>query len=66
LPSYFPKEITESQRLGLYLGDLGTLVFLAAAGQSFDLFPGQAANRLFEILEQFQPDRDHPLGIGSG
>jgi type 2 lantibiotic biosynthesis protein LanM len=66
LPSYFPKEITESQRLGLYLGDIGTLVFLAAAGQSFDLFPEQAATRLFEILQQVQPNRDYPLGIGNG
>lgn len=65
-PSYFPKEITESQRLGLYLGDIGTLVFLAAAGQSFDLFPGQAATRLFQKLEQVQSNPDYPLGIGNG
>jgi type 2 lantibiotic biosynthesis protein LanM len=66
LPSYFPKEITASQRLGLYLGDIGTLVFLAAASQSLDLAPKLAATRLFDTLNQIQPDREYPLGIGNG
>jgi type 2 lantibiotic biosynthesis protein LanM len=66
LPSYFPKEITASQRLGLYLGDTGTLVFLAAAGRSLDSSSAQAAARFYDKVSQLRPEGDYPLGIGNG
>jgi type 2 lantibiotic biosynthesis protein LanM len=68
LPSYFPKEIAASQRVGLYLGDVGILAFLAATARRLnpDLFPRAAAKRLLNRLKEIQPDRDYPLGIGNG
>ena len=66
LPSFVEVEPPLIERLGLYSGDLGTLIFLAAADRFLHRSTVEPLLEHFrDKLEKFQV-RSEPLGIGNG
>jgi type 2 lantibiotic biosynthesis protein LanM len=66
LPSYLPADFGLAERQGIYLGDLGSLIFLGAIDKALgiDRFPETSAFR--RRLNQFIPPTGYPLGICHG
>ncbi len=61
IPRYLPRSIGTAERQGVYLGDLGTLIFLAAADKLLEIrcFPEIA--HLRDQLGRFSPSAWFPL-----
>ena len=68
LPAHFATQVSVPQRIGLYLGDLGILIFLAAAEQTLQrsVLPPHFAARFAQILNNIQFEDSFPLGICHG
>src|SRR5262249_49331590 len=68
LPAHFATQISGPQRIGLYLGDLGMLIFLAAAEQTLQrsILPPHLAARFAQKLNNIQFEESFPLGICHG
>jgi len=66
IPRYLPRSIGTAEHQGVYLGDLGTLIFLAAADKLLEIrcFPEIA--HLRDQLDKFSPSASYPLGICHG
>jgi|GEM_PF-6987153 len=66
LPSYLPSDVGMAERQGLYIGDLGSLIFLAAIDKTLgaDLFPETWSFR--RRFSEFIPPTGYPLGICHG
>jgi type 2 lantibiotic biosynthesis protein LanM len=66
-PTYLPRDLSAAHREGVYLGDMGPLIFLAAADRlTGPAFPKYQASRFLERLADFEPPADYPPGICNG
>jgi type 2 lantibiotic biosynthesis protein LanM len=66
-PTYLPRDLSAAHCEGIYLGDMGPLIFLAAADRlTGPAFPKRQASRFRERLARFEPPDDYPLGICNG
>ena len=66
IPTFLPQDLGIAERQGVYLGDLGTLIFLAAAEKmlGFKCFPD--TSHFSDQLTEFAPPASYPLGICNG
>jgi len=66
-PSFLPRDLSAAHREGIYLGDMGPLIFLAAVDQfTGSAFPKRPGSRFMERLAVFEPPADYPPGICNG
>jgi lantibiotic modifying enzyme len=66
IPSYLPRDIGVAERQGVYLGDMGTLIFLAATEKMLGVKCVPEITHLPGRLINFALPPGYPLGICNG
>jgi type 2 lantibiotic biosynthesis protein LanM len=66
IPSYLPRDIGVAERQGVYLGDMGVLIFLAAAEKMLGIKCVPEITHFSDRLTDLALPPDYPLGICNG
>jgi type 2 lantibiotic biosynthesis protein LanM len=66
IPSYLPRDLGMAERQGIYLGDMGVLIFLAAAEKILGFACVPEITRVSGRLADFDLPAGYPLGICNG
>ncbi|MBV8485563.1 MAG: type 2 lantipeptide synthetase LanM [Verrucomicrobia bacterium] len=66
IPSYLPQDLGIAERQGIYLGDMGVLIFLAAAEKILGFACVPEITRVSGRLAEFGLPSGYPLGICNG